>query len=71
MDNKIVDMNGKPSRQPHQPPVSDFWFAQVDVRLGRIEFMIARLEWQIWLIVCGCAGLLVFEIVKALSGSPL
>ncbi len=70
MDNKIVDMNGKP-RQQTQPPVSDFWFAQVDVRLGRIEFMVSRLEWQIWLIVCGCAGLLVFEIVKALSGRPL
>ncbi len=27
--------------------------------------------WQIWLIVCGCAGLLIFEIVKALSGRSL
>ncbi len=70
MDNKVVDLKGQP-RQPAQPPVSDFWFAQVDVRLGRIEFMVSRLEWQIWLIVCGCAGLLVFEIVKALSGRPL
>lgn len=68
MDNKIVDMKGKP-RQVTQPPVSDFWFAQVDVRLGRIEFMVSRLEWQIWLIVGGCAGLLVFEVIKALSGS--
>ena len=70
MDNKIVDLKGHP-RKDFQPPVSDFWFAQVDVRLGRIEFMVSRLEWQIWLIVCGCAGLLVFEIVKALSGRPL
>ena len=70
MDNKIVDLKGHP-RKDTQPPVSDFWFAQVDVRLGRIEFMVSRLEWQIWLIVCGCAGLLVFEIVKALSGRPL
>ncbi len=70
MDNKIVDMKGKP-RQHTPPPVSDFWFAQVDVRLGRIEFMISRLEWHVWFIVCGCAGLLVFEIVKALSGGPL
>ncbi|MEM9786615.1 MAG: hypothetical protein AAF801_08940 [Pseudomonadota bacterium] len=67
MDNKIVDMHGNP-RQQTQPPVSDFWFAQVDVRLGRIEFMVSRLERQIWLIVCGCAGLLIFEIVKVLSG---
>jgi hypothetical protein len=70
MNNKIVDLTGK-SRKTDQPPVSDFWFAQVDVRLGRIEFMVSRLEWQIWLIVCGCAGLLIFEIVKALSGRPL
>jgi len=68
MDNKVVDLEGKP-RRSGPAPVSDFWFAQVDVRLGRIEFMVARLEWQVWLIVCGLAGLLVFEIVKALSGS--
>ncbi|SFR41637.1 hypothetical protein SAMN04488005_1672 [Yoonia tamlensis] len=67
MDHKVVDLQG----QPHRPPVSDFWFAQVDLRLGRIETMITRLEWQIWLIVCGCFGLLVFEIVKALSGRTL
>lgn len=70
MDNKIVDLKGKPRGAP-VPPVSDFWFAQVDVRLGRIEFMVTRLEWQIWLIVCGCAALLVFEIVKAFSGGSL
>ena len=70
MDSKVVDIKGK-SRPIGSPPVSDYWFAQVDLRLGRIEFMVSRLEWQIWLIVCGCAGLLVFEIVKALSGSPL
>ncbi|WP_296424121.1 hypothetical protein [Yoonia sp.] len=70
MVNKVVEMNGK-VRVDTQPPVSDFWFAQVDVRLGRIEFMVSRLEWQIWMIVCGCAGLLIFEIVKALSGRTL
>ncbi|MBE0414657.1 hypothetical protein [Yoonia sp.] len=70
MDSKIVDLKGQP-RKDAPPPVSDFWFAQVDVRLGRIEFMVSRLEWQIWLIVCGCAGLLIFEIVKALSGDHL
>ena len=66
MDSKIVDLQGKP-REAAPPPVSDFWFAQVDMRLGRIEFMITRLEWQIWLIFCSCAGLLVLEIVNALG----
>lgn len=70
MDPNVVDLRGKPA-EPQKLPVADFWFAQVDVRLGRIEFMVTRLEWQIWLIVCGCAGLLIFEIVKALSGRPL
>jgi len=69
MEPNVVEMDGKPRRDP-PPPVSDFWFAQVDVRLVRIELMVSRLEWQIWLIVCGCAGLLVLEIVKALSGAP-
>lgn len=67
MDSKIVDLKGQP-REDLRPPISDFWFAQVDVRLGRIEFMVSRLEWQIWFIVCGCAGLLILEIVNALSG---
>lgn len=66
MDSKVVDLQGR-SRAGDPPPVSHFWFAQVDVRLGRIEFMVTRLERQIWLIVCGCAALLIFEIIKALS----
>ncbi|WP_322891679.1 MULTISPECIES: hypothetical protein [unclassified Yoonia] len=67
MDDKVIALRGQP-RPPPPPPASDFWFAHVDLRLGRIEFIIARLEWQIWIVVCGCAGLLVFEIVNALSG---
>lgn len=70
MPNKVVDMSGKP-RDPKQPPVSDFWFSQVDERLGRIERMVSQLGLQIWLIVASCSGMLVFEIVKALSGRPL
>ena len=65
MTGKVVDLEGRPKIAPHPPPVSDFWFAQLDVRLGRIEFMVARLEWQILLIACGAFGLLVLEIVQA------
>lgn len=69
MDNKIVDLRGQP--HPPPPPVPDFWFAQVDQRLSRIEIMMLRLEWQIWLVVGGCAGLLIFQIVTVLSkGTP-
>ena len=65
MAGKVVDLEGrsKPVLQP--PSVSDFWFAQLDVRLGRIEVMVARLERQILLIACGAFGLLVLEIVQA------
>ena len=66
MPSKIVDINGN-KRVDAKAPVSDFWFAQIDVRLGRIEFMVSRLEWQIWLIVCGAFGLMVFEIINAFS----
>lgn len=68
MTSKIVDLEGRSKTAPHPPPVSDFWFAQLDVRLGRIEFMVARLEWQILLIACGAFGLLVLEIVQAVRG---
>ena len=66
MVNKVVDLPKRDmGRAP--APVSDFWFAQLDVRLGRIEFMVSRLEWQIWMIDCGGFGLLIYEIVKALA----
>ncbi|MDO7557184.1 MAG: hypothetical protein MUR46_05155 [Loktanella sp.] len=67
MVGKVVD-HPKRDTARTPAPVSDFWFAQLDVRLGRIEFMVSRLEWQIWMIVCGGFGLLVYEIVKALAG---
>ena len=63
MEDKIVDLQ----RKPYVPPVSDFWFAQVDHRLNRIEAMVRRLEWQIWLIVCGACALLVLSIVDILQ----
>lgn len=66
MTGKVVDLPQGDRRKP-PPPVSDFWFAQLDVRLGKIEFLMARLEWQIALIVCGAFGVLILEIVKAVA----
>jgi hypothetical protein len=66
MNNRVVDMEGKPQER-RSPPVSDFWFAQLDQRLSRIEQMVDRLAWQFWMIACGAAGLLVLEIVQALA----
>ncbi len=67
MTGKVFDLEGR-AKTVTPPPVSDFWFAQLDVRLGRIEFMVARLEWQILLIARGAFGLLILEIVQALRG---
>lgn len=64
MDNKVVDMEGR-RRETVPPPATDFWFAQLDQRLRRIEHMVTRLEWQILAISCGAFGLLVLEIVQA------
>ncbi len=66
MPDNVVDLKAK-GRVNTRPPVSDFWFAQLDVRLGKIEFMVARLEWQIWIIVCAAFALMVLEIVNAVS----
>ena len=65
MDPKVVDISGKPRIAPASVP--DFWFAQVDHRLGRIEGMVMRLERLIWMLVCGSAALVIFEIVNVLS----
>ncbi|WP_333713731.1 hypothetical protein [Yoonia sp.] len=65
MDPKVVDISGKPRVAPL--PGQDFWFAQVDHRLGRIEGMVFRLERLVWVLVCGSAALVIFEIVNVLS----
>ena len=69
MDPKVIDIATRPRTVP--PPVPDFWFAQVDHRLGRIETMVLHLERLVLLLVCGSAALVVFEIVNVLSrGAP-
>lgn len=68
MTHNVVDLEGRQKPQ-NVPPAPDFWFAQLDVRLGRIEFMVSRLEWLILAIACGSFGLLVLEIILAVRGS--
>jgi len=65
MSKKIVDLN---SRRYVPPPATDFWFAQVDNRLGRIEMMVKKLEWQVMLVVCVCAGGFVLELISIFKG---
>jgi hypothetical protein len=62
----VVNMEGKPARREGPPPVTDFWFAQVDLRLTRIETMMERLERQIWLMVYAAGAILLIEGLRAL-----
>ncbi|EAR49551.1 hypothetical protein OG2516_04291 [Oceanicola granulosus HTCC2516] len=62
----VVDMDSR--RRREAAPVSDFWFAQVDLRLGRIEGMLERLERQVWLFVWAALAILVIEALRALAG---
>lgn len=66
MKDNVVELAQKSKHVP-RPPVTDYWFAQVDTRLSRIESYIKRLEWQIWMIVCGTAALLVVAVVQILA----
>ncbi len=58
MSERVVDLG---ARLPVRPPVgaSDFWFAQIELRLTRIEAAMARLERQLWLMIAlGAVGLM-------------
>ena len=66
MTDNVVPMQAKrPEAVP--PPVTDFWFAQVDERLGRVEGSLRHLEWYLLLLVCATGGLLLVEIVRAIA----
>lgn len=49
-------------------PVTDFWFAQVDLRLNKIEGMIERLERTLWTLVYAAGAILAIEGLRALVG---
>ena len=64
MKPEVVEMEPK-----RPPPVSDLWFAQIDLRLGKIEDMVARLERQVWAFVYAVGALIVIEVFRALIGA--
>ncbi len=65
MKGEVVDMDGRTRRD--RPAVSDFWFAQVDVRLNKIEYVVNRVERQVWLIVCAAFVLVALDVVRAVA----
>ena len=69
-DNKVVELKTGP-RGRGAPQVNDFWFAQVEARLSRIETLIRRLEWHLWTVVCGAGALLMIEVLRVLAPGRL
>ena len=65
MTGDVVDMAAKTRHGPIPPFVSDFWFAQIDARLNKIEFVIGRMERQVWIIVFTSFAALGFEVFRA------
>ncbi|QQA41244.1 hypothetical protein [Pelagovum pacificum] len=63
--NDVVEID---KRRRERAPVTDFWFAQLDLRLGRIETMVERLERQVWLCVWAAGAVLALEALRALVG---
>jgi hypothetical protein len=64
MTGRVVEPGARRARAPGH----DFWFAQVDLRLTRIETMVVRLEKTLWLVACAAGALLAFASLAALVG---
>ncbi|ROU02395.1 hypothetical protein [Histidinibacterium lentulum] len=64
MSDRVVELGERRARGPGH----DFWFAQVDLRLTRIETMVARLEKTLWLAGYGAGTLLALVALAALIG---
>ncbi len=59
----VVDLKPR-----EEPPATDFWFAHLDLRLGRIETVITRLARQVWLVMCAVLALTLATLVSQIAG---
>lgn len=66
MTDKVVTMKGT-AREPAPQPLPTAWHAHVDLRLERIERMISRLEWQVWISVCGLTAIFVLTLLQSFT----
>lgn len=63
MPDKVVELKtGR--RETDQVPDPRFWFGPLDARISQIERIIAKLEWQIWIILCGVSALVLLAILE-------
>ncbi|RYH03379.1 hypothetical protein EU805_06550 [Salipiger sp. IMCC34102] len=67
MSDKIVDLKPRGAERPAVRP-AEVWHCQVNLRLTRIERMLRRLEWQIWVMLCGGCVLIGSGLVDWLAG---
>lgn len=67
MTGDVIDMKGKRGGAVPPPIATDFWFAQIDARLNQIEFVLGRLERQVWVIVLSVFAVLVIEGLRAVA----
>lgn len=66
MTEKIVELKaGRRATDPLPDPAP--WFPPLEARVSQIERMVARLEWQVWIILCGVAALVVLAILDRLA----
>lgn len=66
MTGDVVGLERRGAQSP--APVTDFWFARLDRRLGRIEAAVARIERQMWLALWTAVALLAAQTVRAMAG---
>ena len=63
MPDKVVEL--KAGRRAHDPlPDQAAWYPPLEARVSQIERIISRLEWQIWIILCGVAALVLLAILE-------
>lgn len=66
MQDKVVELKLGRRKSDHLPEAS-LWFQPLDARLSQIERIVNRLEWQVWIILCAVAGLLVLTLIETLN----
>lgn len=66
MQDKVVDIkSGRPTDEPIPEPSP--WFAPIEHRIAQIERLLDRLEWQVWLVMCGVAAVILIEVLNILD----
>ena len=62
MQDNIVPLPNRPT------PVNDFWFAQLEARLSRIEAIVAKVEGLLWLVIASFALISGLELIRIVTG---